>query len=188
MDTGTAHALLGLSEPIVQENAMERLDAEAFAVRDHFMRQPVVPALFRSRVNRLVQLSDVARVLNVEPLGAPVELPILLPSGSNFVLLVRNHVENIRRLRTSMAGTLDPDILVRFGNAMCNLQIRYMEDFLALSMDSANLDLKLDPIPARDEVDWQTLLASIEGSTKEAQHVIVKERRRMAQILEREPS
>ena len=63
-----------------------------------------------------------------------------------------------------------------------------MEDILALSMDSANLDLKLDPIPARDEVDWQTLLASIEGSSKEAQLVIVKERRRMAQILEREPS
>tara|TARA_Y100000385_G_scaffold80076_2_gene81615 strand:+ start:1936 stop:2517 length:582 start_codon:yes stop_codon:yes gene_type:complete len=186
MDIGTAHALLGLSEPVVQENVMERLDAEAFAVRDHFMRQPIVPTLFRSRVNRLVQLSDVARVLNVEPLGAPVELPKLLPSGSNFVLLVRNHVENIRRLRTAMAGTLDPDVLVRFGNALCNLQLRYMEEFLALSVDSANLDIDLDPIPARDEMDWQSLLASIEGKTEEDRLVIVKERRRMAQILERE--
>jgi len=188
MDTGTAHALLGLSEPIEQENVMERLDAEAFAVRDHFMRQPVVPTLYRSRVNRLVQLSDVARVLNVEPLGAPVELPKLLPAGSNFVLLVRNHVENILRLRTSMAGTLDPDILVRFGNAMCNLQLRYMEEFLALSLDSAQEDIKLDPVPAREEADWQTLLASIEGSTEEARLVIVKERKRIAQILERELS
>ena len=186
MDIGTAHALLGISEPVVQENVMERLDAEAFAVRDHFMRQPIVPTLFRSRVNRLVQLSDVARVLNVEPLGAPVELPKLLPSGSNFVLLVRNHVENIRRLRTAMAGTLDPDVLVRFGNALCNLQLRYMEEFLALSVDSANLDIDLDPIPARDEVDWQSLLASIECKTEEDRLVIVKERRRMAQILERE--
>jgi hypothetical protein len=118
--------------------------------------------------------------------GAPVELPKLLPSGSNFVLLVRNHVENIRRLRTAMAGTLDPDVLVRFGNALCNLQLRYMEEFLALSVDSANLDIELDAIPARDEIDWQTLLASIEGKTEEAQLIIVKERKRMAQILERE--
>lgn len=188
MDKGTAHALLGLSEPIEIENVMERLDAEAFAVRDHFMRQPVVPALFRSRVNRLVQLSDVSRVLNVEPLGAPVELPTLLPSGPNFVLLVRNHVENIRRLRTAMAATLDPDVLVRFGNALCNLQVRYMEEFLALSLDSAVEDVALEPIPARDETDWQTLLASIEGTTAEARLVIVKERKRMAQILERETS
>jgi hypothetical protein len=87
-----------------------------------------------------------------------------------------------------MAGTLDPDILVRFGNALCNLQLRYMEEFLALSMDSAQEDIKLDPVPAREEADWQTLLASIEGSTKEARLVIVKERKRIAQILERELS
>ena len=188
MDTGTAHVLLGLTAPIDQEDIMERLDAEAFAVRDHFMRQPVVPTLYRSRVNRLVQLSDVSRVLSVQPLGVPVDLPALLPSGSNFILLVRNHLENIRRLRTSMAATLDPDVLVRFGNALCNLQLRYMEEFLALSMDSASEDIVLDPIPAREEIDWQTLLDSIEGNTKEARLVIVKERRRMAQILEREPS
>ena len=58
-----------------------------------------------------------------------MDLPALLPSGENFVLLVRNHVENIRRLRTAMAATLDPDVLVRFGNTLCNLQVRYMEQF-----------------------------------------------------------
>ena len=102
MDKGTALTLLGLNDSVEQEEIMERLDAEAFAVRDHFMRQPVIPTLFRSRVNRLVELSDVGRVLDVKPLGAPVDLPTLLASGENFVLLVRNHVENIRRLRTAM--------------------------------------------------------------------------------------
>lgn len=188
MDKGTALTLLGLNDTIEQEEVMERLDAEAFAVRDHFMRQPVIPTLFRSRVNRLVELSDVGRVLNVKPLGAPVDLPALLPSGENFVLLVRNHVENIRRLRTAMAATLDPDVLVRFGNTLCNLQVRYMEQFLVLSLDVAGQTIHEAPVPAREEADWQQLLESIGSSEKWAEPFIAKERARMAQILEREIS
>jgi len=187
MNKGTALTLLGLTEPVEQEDVMERLDAETFAVRDHFMRQPVIPTLFRSRVNRLVELSDIAGVLGVQPLGAPVDLPALLPAGSNFVLLVRNHVENIRRLRTAMAGTLDPDVLVRFGNTMCNLQLRYMEEFLVLSLD-ISLQAHNQAIPAREEADWQRLLESIESTEPWAHELIAKERARMAQILEREVS
>ena len=188
MNKGTALTLLGLTEPVGQEDVMERLDAETFAVRDHFMRQPVIPTLFRSRVNRLVELNDIARVLGIQPLGAPVDLPVLLPAGSNFVLLVRNHVENIRRLRTAMAGTLDPDVLVRFGNTLCNLQLRYMEDFLVLSLDISLQDAYDQTVPAREEADWQRLLESIESIEPWAHELIAKERARMAQILEREVS
>ncbi len=188
MDKGTALTLLGLKDSVEPEEIMERLDAEAFAVRDHFMRQPVIPALFRSRNNRLVQLSDVGRVLDVKPLGAPVELPTLLPSGQNFILLVRNHVENIRRLRTAMAATLDPDVLVRFGHTLCNLQLRYMEQFLVLSLDVAGKVIHDAAVPARDEADWQKLLESVESSEQWAEALIAKERARMAKILEREVS
>ena len=188
MDKGTALTLLGLNDSVEHEEIMERLDAEAFAVRDHFMRQPVIPTLFRSRVNRLVELSDVGRVLDVKPLGAPVDLPTLLPTGENFVLLVRNHVENIRRLRTAMAATLDPDVLVRFGNTLCNLQVRYMEQFLVLSLDVAGQAVHEAPVPAREEADWQQLLESIGSSENWSEALIAKERARMAQILEREVS
>lgn len=188
MDKGTALTLLGLNDSTEQEEIMERLDAEAFAVRDHFMRQTVIPTLFRSRVDRLVQLSDVGRVLGIKPLGAPVDLPPLLPSGENFVLLVRNHVENIRRLRTAMAATLDPDVLVRFGNTLCNLQLRYMEQFLALSLDIAGHAIHEGLVPAREEADWQKLLKSIDSTEPWAESLIARERARMAQILEREIS
>lgn len=188
MDKGTALTLLGLNDSVEQDDIMERLDAEAFAVRDHFMRQPVIPTLFRSRVNRLVELSDVGRVLGVKPLGAPVDLPPLLPSGENFVLLVRNHVENIRRLRTAMAATLDPDMLVQFGTTMCNLQVRYMEQFLVLSLDVSGETIHEDRVPAREEADWQKLLGAIDSNEAWAEALIARERARMAQILEREVS
>ena len=111
-----------------------------------------------------------------------------LPTGSNFVLLVRNHIENIRRLRTAMAATLDPDVLSRFGNTLCNLQLRYMEQFLVLSLDIASEAIHDAHVPAREEADWQQLLDSIESEEPWSKALIAQERARMAQILQREVS
>ena len=91
----------------------------------------------------------------MKPLGAPVDLPFW-PSGENFVLLVRNHVENTR-LRTTMAATLTRMSWCVFGNTLCNLQVQYMEQFLALSLDIAGEAVHEMPVPAREEADWQQL-------------------------------
>jgi hypothetical protein len=187
MDKGTALTLLGLDGDAAHEEVMERLDAETFSVRDHFMRQPIVPSLFRSRVNRLVQLSDVSQALTIAPLGATVDLPELLPAGENLLLLVRNHIENIRRLRTEMAATLDPDVLAHFGNAMTNLQLRYMEGFVTKTEDWMGDETWPDPIPAREESDWQKVLDAI-GAGPTAEDAIVYERSRIQRMVAREMS
>lgn len=187
MDKGTALTLLGLDGDASQEDVMERLDAETFAVRDHFLRQPIVPSLFRSRVNRLVQLSDVAQSLSIAPLGAPVDLPGLLATGDNLLLLVRNHIENIRRLRTDMAATLDPDVLAHFGNAMTNLQLRYMEGFLAETTQWSEDATWPDGIPAREESDWQNVLKAINEGPNSGD-AIAYERCRIELMVSRELS
>jgi len=187
MDKGTALTLLGLDGDASHEDVMERLDAETFAVRDHFMRQPIVPALFRSRVNRLVQLSDVAQSLTIAPLGATVDLPELLPSGKNLLLLVRNHIENIRRLRTEMAATLDPDVLAHFGNAMTNLQLRYMEGFLIQTDGWMEDEGWPSVIPAREEADWQKVLNAIDAGASSGD-AICYERSRIQLMVSRELS
>ncbi len=187
MDKGTALTLLGLDGDASQEDVMERLDAETFAVRDHFLRQPIVPSLFRSRVNRLVQFSDVAQSLVIAPLGAPVDLPDLLPAGGNLLLLVRNHIENIRRLRTEMAATLDPDVLAHFGNAMTNLQLRYMEGFLSETAEWSEDDSWPDGIPAREESDWQKVLKAMNDGPNTGD-AIAYERCRIELMVSRELS
>jgi hypothetical protein len=187
MDKGTALTLLGLDGDASQEDVMERLDAETFAVRDHFLRQPIVPALFRSRVNRLVQLSDVAQSLAIAPLGASVDLPDLLPIGANLLLLVRNHIENIRSLRTDMAATLDPDVLAHFGNTMTNLQLRYMDGFLAETNDWDEDRTWPEGIPAREEKDWQEVLNAINDGPNAAD-AIAYERSRIQLMVARELS
>jgi hypothetical protein len=186
MDRNTALALLGVEDGATQEDLMERLDAEAFSVRDHFIRQPVVPALFRSRVNRLVQLSDVAHTLGIDPLGSPVALPELLPLEGGAVDLASHHLENLLRLRTSMAGTLDPDVLARFGTTMASLQVRYMEAFLEATADWPCIPLAED-VPAREECEWQDLLDELRSAEgRERFPCVSRERNRMARMLDRE--
>ena len=186
MDKGTALTLLGLNDSVEQEEIMERLDAEAFAVRDHFMRQPVIPTLFRSRVNRLVELSDVGRVLDVKPLGAPVDCP-RAASGENFVLLVRNHVENIRRLRTAMAATLDPMswcvLAIRCAICKCGTWSNSWRCRWTLQerpYTRRRCQRARKPIGSSSGIDW--LFGKMGGNAD------CQERARMAQMLEREVS
>lgn len=163
---------------------MERLDAESFAVRDHFIRQPIVPAVYKSRVDRLVQLSDVANALSIEPLGAPVDLPELVAlNREDLVSLVEGQIENILRLRTAMAATLDPDVLARFGQTLMSLQLRYMEAFVDLT---AHLPEYGEAVPGREEADWQSLLSTLrstERASNDLSVVLSKERRRMVGLL-----
>jgi hypothetical protein len=186
MDRNTALALLGVEADTTHEDLMECLDAEAFSVRDHFIRQPVVPALFRGRVNRLVQLSDISHTLGIDPLGSPVALPELLPLEGGALGCASNHLENLLRLRTSMAGTLDPDVLARFGTTMATLQVRYMEAFLDATADWPLVPVDED-VPAREECEWQDLLQELrEAEGRDRFPLVSRERNRMQRMLDRE--
>ena len=186
MDANTARTLLGVEPNAAPEEVMERLDAESFAVRDHFIRQPIMPAVYKSRVDRLVQLSDVANALSIEPLGAPVDLPELVAMNrADLVSLVEGQIENILRLRTAMAATLDPDVLARFGQTLVSLQLRYMEAFVELTADVPVLE---ESVPGREEADWQLLLTTLRAMTDgssaaDVSAVLSRERTRMVGLL-----
>ena len=187
MNRNQAFTLLGTDDKLSQDELMERLDAEAFAVRDHFLRQPVVPTLYRSRVDRLLQLSDAANALGIEPLGAPVELPNFLQLDGTPAANVRAHVENILRLRTAMAATLDPDVLARFGNAMTTLQLQYMgwfTDQFADQWESGMTDRF--SVAAREEADWQQLMAAVGALDFEEEGLVQREFVRMRAMMDRE--
>ena len=186
MDRNTALTLLGVDPGTNQEELMDKLDAETFAVRDHFIRQPVIPALFRSRVNRLMQLSDIANTLGIDPLGTPVDLPELLVLEGGALALAERHLENLLRLRTSMAGTLDPDVLARFGTTMNALQTRYMESFLAATEGLPGVHGVLEDVPAREECPWEELLSELRDEAKKSYPKVKRERDRMIRLLDRE--
>lgn len=188
MERSKALALLGLDDTATLDQITDALDQAVFKVRDHFLRSAIVPKLAEGRVEKCVQLSDVAQSLGVPALGQPAPIPQTLPHGSDLESLVLGHVENVRRCRNAMATTLDPDSVAQLGHLMAKVQFEYMKTFLSLT--ETLVDGTYDgSVPAREEVDWMALLAAVRASKKGPgsgvllQDLVVKERARMKAMV-----
>lgn len=188
MERSKAYTLLGLEENATSEEITDALDQVVFKVRDQFLRGAVIPKLAASRVERCVLLSDVAQTLGVAALGAPVAVPQALPLAETLEGVVRGHLENVRRCRTAMAATLDPDSVAQLGNMMANLQSEYMKAFLRHTESLVDDDFN-EAVPAREEVDWMALLAAMRaheegpGGGALLQELVRKERARMRAMV-----
>ena len=188
MERSKALALLGLDDTATLDQITDALDQAVFKVRDHFLRSAIVPKLAEGRVEKCVQLSDVAQSLGVPALGQPAPIPQTLPHGSDLESLVLGHVENVRRCRNAMATTLDPDSVAQLGHLMAKVQFEYMKTFLSLT--ETLVDGTYDgSVPAREEVDWMALLAAVRaakkgpGSDVLIQDLVLKERARMKAMV-----
>ena len=188
MERSKALALLGLDDSATLDQITDALDQAVFKVRDHFLRSAIVPKLAEVRVEKCVQLSDVAQSLGVPALGQPVPIPQTLPHGSDLESLVLGHVENVRRCRNAMATTLDPDSVAQLGHLMAKVQFEYMKTFLSLTETLVDGTYE-GSVPAREEVDWMALLAAVRaakkgpGSDVLLQDLVVKERARMKAMV-----
>lgn len=188
MERSKALALLGLDDTATLDQITDALDQAVFKVRDHFLRSAIVPKLAEGRVEKCVQLSDVAQSLGVPALGQPAPIPQTLPYGSDLEALVLGHVENVRRCRNAMATTLDPDSVAQLGHLMAKVQFEYMKTFLSLTETLVDGTYE-GSVPAREEVDWMALLAAVRAAKKGPgsgvllQDLVVKERARMKAMV-----
>lgn len=188
MERSKALALLGLNDTATLDQITDALDQAVFKVRDHFLRSAIVPKLAEGRVEKCVQLSDVAQSLGVPALGQPAPIPQTLPHGSDLEALVLGHVENVRRCRNAMATTLDPDSVAQLGHLMAKVQCEYMKTFLSLTETLVDGTYE-GSVPAREEVDWMALLAAVRAAKKGPgsgvllQDLVVKERARMKAMV-----
>lgn len=189
MERSKAFTLLGLDETASLDEVTDALDQAVFKVRDQFLRAAIVPRLAESRVDKCVQLSDVAQSLGVPALGSPVGIPELVSPESELESVIVGHVENLRRCRNAMASTLDPDSVAQLGHLMANIQLDYMRSFMTLTEEDFPGDDGHATVPARDEADWMALLAAVrawKGSPGQGmlfRELVAKERARMGGML-----
>lgn len=188
MERSKALTLLGLDETSSLDDVTDALDQAVFKVRDHFLRAAILPRLAESRVDKCVQLSDVAQSLGVPALGNPVGIPELVSPEPELEAVIFGQVENLRRCRNAMASTLDPDSVAQLGHLMSNLQLDYMRSFMALTA-TMECHPHEGQVAAREETDWMALLAAIrawKGSPGQGtllQELVAKERARMEAML-----
>lgn len=193
MERSKALAILGLTDEAHLDDMHEALDQAVFKVRDHLMRHPVVPPLVESRVEKCLQLSDVAQALGLSALGAPLKLPSLLPSGNTLESLVQGHVENLIRCRNVLATTLDPDSVAQVAHVLVRLQVDYMHAFLKATAAFQASSSAPASVPAREEADWMALLAAIRAANQSSANQVLlaelvgKERVRMQGMLTTNP-
>ena len=124
----------------------------------------MIPQVFRAKVDRLLTAFEVGETLGVE-------LPCLDGTVPDMALLegtaddvVRIHAENVGRLRTAMAATLDPTCLSRLGECLVRMQrayLNWMADWsAACPLDAAEVK------PMRDEWSPAALATALESERK----------------------
>ena len=164
MDRQTALLVLQLPDAPTPDEVHDAFEAHVFGIRDFLFRQTVIPQVFRAKVDRLLTASEVGETLGVELPCLDGTVPDMAPLEGTADDVVRIHADNVSRLRTAMAATLDPTCLSRLGECLVRMQrayLNWMADWSsARPLDAAEVK------PMRDEWSPAALATALEGERK----------------------
>ena len=164
MDRQTALLVLQLPDAPTPDEVHDAFEAHVFAIRDFLFRQTVVPQVFRAKVDRLLTASEVGETLGVELPCLDGTVPEMAPLEGTADEVVRTHADNVGRLRTSMAATLDPTCLSRLGECLVRIQRNYLEWMAAWSAERTLDGAQVKPM--RDEWSPAALATALEAERK----------------------
>lgn len=166
MDRHTALMVLQLSDAPTPDEIHDAFEQHVFELRDFLFRQTVIPQVFRAKVDRLLTASEIGETLGVELPCLDDTLPELLPLEGTADRVVRTHAENVARLRTAMAASLDPACLTRLGECLVRMQLQYVHWMAQWSKDR-NLE-GVPSRPMRDEWPADALAGALESERNDA--------------------
>ena len=187
MNIENAKIHLKIEGDIDADDLLDTLELQVFDLREFFLRQPVVPALFESRIKRLSNLQEAfiamgGRLSEIEI--AYVEMPIL--TDLSLLDLIETHAGFLASCRSRMASTFWPQPIQGFAKQMIIMQDRYEALFLDLSVH-----LKTEhhpPVKQADHLNYGEVLHRMrtvdESAVKEE---LTKERCRIIQKLKTLP-
>jgi len=164
MDRQTALLVLQLPDAPTAEEIHNAFEGHVFQLRDFLFRQTIVPQVFRSKVNRLLTASEVGETLGAELTPSSIEIPELSPLLGTADQVVRTHADNVGRLRSAMATTLNPTCLSRLGECLVRLQQQYLHNMAEWSADRTLEGAKT--VPMREEWSPAALASAIESERK----------------------
>lgn len=144
MDRQTALHVLQLTDQPTPDEVHAALEDHVFQLRDFLFRQTIIPQVFRAKVDRLLIACEVGETLGVEWPCLDNALPELVPLEGPADQVIRIHADNVNKLRTAMAKTLDPTCLARLGECLVKMESQCLQWMASWSADWA-----LDGITAR---------------------------------------
>ena len=135
MDRQTALLVLQLPDSPTHQETCDALENHVFQLRDFLFKQTVIPQVYRAKVDRLVAASEVGETLGIELTEPIAGIPELAPLDGTADAMVRQHADNVGRLRTAMASTLNPSCLSRLGECLVRIQQQYQSKMMAWSSE-----------------------------------------------------
>lgn len=164
MDRQTALLILQLPESPDPMEVHDAFEEHVFGLRDFLFRQTVIPQVFRAKVDRLLTACEVGETLGLELPCLDNRIPEMLPLTAPADHVVRTHAENVARLRTAMAATLDPTCLTRLGECLVRMQQHYLQWMSEWVGD--RVPESTPSRPMRDEWSSDALAAALETERK----------------------
>lgn len=156
----------------------ETLEEHVFSLRDFFLRQAIVPEVYRTRIQRLQRLHDAAVVLGLELTNAPAHgfKGFSLPNGRMETLL-HVYAEALNSVRLQMTQSLHPLSVAQGAEDLVRIQIDFEDRFDLLNEDIPPQDT---PVKAADVLDVGRLLLHLASGDVEASTAIIsRERQRI---------
>lgn len=185
MDVKSALLHLELTAQPPVDVLEELVEDRCFELRDYFLRNPVIPELYASRIKRLERLADAAEALGLPVLAHPsTSKSSAAFKGAPLDDILRGFEESHALLRTEMSATLHPLALAGIAQAMIEVQEQYEEAFFIATQ---RFGIQADAVKASDHLDTGRLLRwmNLHGEpqptqTGESAKMIEAERRRIS--------
>jgi hypothetical protein len=155
----------------------EVLEEQVFELRDFFLRQAIVPEVYRTRIQRLERLHAAAGALGLE-LSVPEQRvfeTFFLPTGRMEDLL-HTYAELINTIRLYMAQRLHPLEVGSAAEQLIDVQLAFEEQFDAHTAHITPLEVA---VKAADAIDVGRLLHLLQHDLAGAEDLIARERQRI---------
>lgn len=185
MDAKSALFHLELSAQPPVDVLEEVVEDRCFELRDYFLRNPVIPELYASRIKRLERLAEAAEALGLPVLAHPsTSKSSAAFEGASLDDILRGFEESHALLRKQMSATLHPLALAGIAQAMIEVQEQYEEAFF---MATQRFGIQEEAVKASNHLDTGRLLRwmNLDGEpqptqTGESAKMIEAERRRIS--------
>lgn len=177
MNEANALLLLGFSSRPSADELPDLIEEKVFEVRTYFLRQPVVPELFRSRIRKLNQLAEASAHLGLS-FERHLDINLSNLAQTDLLPLLNSYSAEMSMLKLRVASTLNPKELSHLAEVMVAYQIQFEDLFFELTETHP---LKEETVNAAAAMDVGELLFEMKKeNTDTIQALISKERTRIA--------
>ncbi len=146
---------------------LDIIEEEVFHTRDYFLRNPVISVLFRSRIRKLNQLSDIRKFYFSESPPLLDKRETITPRLNSFLDLFKRLEKELSIVKVEMSSNLNPSDVAILAEKMVLIQNIYEANYLKLYLETYSIDDRCEIVKAADHIPSGLTIRMLEESNEE---------------------